>query len=179
MLKIMRVHDKDYRIIKLLGKGKSGYSYLASDNRGIKVILKQIHHEKCDYYTFTNKFESELNAYEKLRELNICVPKLIDSDANNERIIKEFIPGFTVYDMVRYNIFDDTYMHQIKIMCDIVYRAKLNLDWYSTNFIPYNGKLYYIDYELNEYTDEWNFENWGIKYWSQTQQFMETLQSNT
>ncbi len=47
-------------------------------------------------------------------------------------------------------------------------RAKennLNIDFYPTNFVAQNGLLYYIDYETNEYSDEWNFENWGKKYW--------------
>lgn len=25
--------------------------------------------------------------------------------------------------------------------------------------------------------DEWNFENWGIKYWSKTKEFMEYVNS--
>ena len=25
--------------------------------------------------------------------------------------------------------------------------------------------LFYIDYECNNYMEEWSFENWGIKYW--------------
>ena len=43
----MLVNGKEYEIIKLLGKGKGGYSYLADD--GVrKYALKQIHHEPCD-----------------------------------------------------------------------------------------------------------------------------------
>ena len=26
--------------------------------------------------------------------------------------------------------------------------------------------------------DEWNFENWGIKYWSKTAEFMQYLKDN-
>ena len=33
--------------------------------------------------------------------------------------------------------------------------------------------LWYIDYECNEYMEQWNFENWGIEYWSKTKEFME------
>ena len=54
----MSVNGKDYEIVKLLGKGKGGYSYLATAD-GKKVVLKQIHHEPCDYYTFGNKIEAE------------------------------------------------------------------------------------------------------------------------
>ena len=33
MKNIMQVNGKDYEIIKFLGKGKGGYSYLASDEQ--------------------------------------------------------------------------------------------------------------------------------------------------
>ena len=51
------------------------------------------------------------------------------------------------------------------LFAHILYPSGLNIDYYPTNFIPENGLLYYIDYECNQYSDEWNFENWGIKYW--------------
>ena len=28
-------------------------------------------------------------------------------------------------------------------------------------------------HECNDYMEEWNFENWGIKYWSKTPEFLE------
>ena len=47
----MRVNEKEYRILKLLGHGKGGYSYLA-EREGMLCVLKQIHHEPCAYYAF-------------------------------------------------------------------------------------------------------------------------------
>ena len=49
---------KEYHIIKLLGHGKGGYAWLAEGEAG-QVVVKQIHHEPCDYYTFGNKIEAE------------------------------------------------------------------------------------------------------------------------
>ena len=43
------VCGKTCRILRLLGRGKGGYSYLADCN-GQRVVVKQIHHEPCDYY---------------------------------------------------------------------------------------------------------------------------------
>lgn len=62
----MSVNGKDFTVIKLLGKGKGGYSYLVSDGEH-NYVLKQIHHEPCSYYTFGNKIQSELNDYERLK----------------------------------------------------------------------------------------------------------------
>lgn len=62
----LSVNGKEYTILKLLGKGKGGYSYLAL-NENTKVVLKQIHHEPCDYYKFGNKIEAEINDYHRLQ----------------------------------------------------------------------------------------------------------------
>ena len=46
----MYVNEKSYKVIKLLGHGKGGYSYLVTD--GMKeYVLKQIHHEPCSYFS--------------------------------------------------------------------------------------------------------------------------------
>ena len=164
MNEIMTVNGIEYEIIKLLGKGKGGYSYLAQ--KGEKLfVLKQIHHEPCDYYTFGNKIESEIRDYHRLKEVGIKMPEMIDVDVENERILKEFIDGDTIFDIVARGEMKQTYIDQVKEMCALLYPQGLNIDYYPTNFIPQNDILYYIDYECNGYMDEWNFENWGIQYW--------------
>ena len=50
LMDTMSVNGKAFAVIKLLGKGKGGYSYLVSD-REHNYVLKQIHHEPCSYYT--------------------------------------------------------------------------------------------------------------------------------
>ena len=117
-MKEMCVNEKSYEVIKLLGHGKGGYSYLVTDGTK-EYVLKQIHHEPCDYYQFGNKIEAEMKDYERLKEIGIPMPEMYEVDIEKE------------------------------------------------------NKLYYIDYECNDYMEEWNFENWGIKYWSQTKEFLE------
>ena len=164
MSDILTVNGVEFEIIKLLGKGKGGYSYLAK--RGDELfVLKQIHHEPCDYYTFGNKIESEIRDYNRLCEVGIKMPKMIDVDVENERILKEFIDGDTIFDLVARKEMKQTYIDQVREMCALLYPQNLNIDYYPTNFIPQNDVLYYIDYECNGYMDEWNFENWGIQYW--------------
>lgn len=172
MEKILKVNGKDYEIIKLLGKGKGGYSYLAKrDNE--QFVLKQIHHEPCDYYNFGNKIESEANDYKRLLNIGIRMPKLIDIDYENERIIKEFIDGETIYELVKNDALPLNAIEEVKAMCALLYRANTNIDYFPTNFIMQGDELFYIDYECNNYMEEWNFENWGIKYWSKTQEFLD------
>ena len=167
----LSVNGKQYAVVKLLGKGKGGYSYLALDGDK-KVVLKQIHHEPCDYYSFGNKIEAELNDYHRLQRIGIQMPTLIDVDIQQERIVKEYIDGQTVFDMVLNDNLPTYCIDQVKQMCSLLYPANTNIDYFPTNFVLQDGILYYVDYECNDYMSEWNFENWGIKYWSKTAEFL-------
>ena len=161
------VNQNEYIVIKLLGHGKGGYSYLVEkDNK--QYVLKQIHHEPCDYYNFGNKIEAEINDYKKLLKTGIRIPKMIEFDIANERIIKEYIDGPTISELVENDTMKDIYIKQVKEMANIVYSYRLNIDYFPTNFIVQDNLIYYIDYECNQYMDEWNLENWGIKYWYKT-----------
>lgn len=176
-MEVLTVNGNEYSIIKLLGKGKGGYSYLAEKN-GAKYVLKQIHHEPCAYYTFGNKIEAENNDYKRLLNVGIRIPMMIEIDIENERILKEYIDGDTIFDMVKDDVSVESYMEQIREMADNAKNAGINIDYFPTNFVVQNGLIYYIDYECNDYMEEWNFENWGIKYWSKTPEFIEYLNKN-
>ena len=170
-METISVNGKEYEIEKLLGKGKGGYSYLAKRD-GKEYVLKQIHHEPCSYYRFGNKIQSEINDYKRLSDIGIRMPIMIDVDIENERIIKEYIPGDTIYDLVRKDKMKADYIEQVKAMCKLLYPSNTNIDYFPTNFVVNNGKIFYIDYECNDYMEEWNFENWGVKYWSKTPEFI-------
>ena len=174
MQKQISVNRITYNIVRLLGHGKGGYSYLAEKD-GKQYVLKQIHHEPCDYYSFGNKIEAERNDYNRLIEIGIRIPKMLDIDISNERILKEFIDGPTVYELVKNDAMKETYLRQINNMAKKAYSVGLNIDYFPTNFIVQDELLYYIDYECNNYMEEWNFENWGIKYWSKTQEFIDYM----
>ena len=170
----MTVNGKDYEVLRLLGKGKGGYSYLVTD--GVRqYVLKQIHHEPCDYYSFGDKLASELRDYETLKAIGIPMPMLLDVDRAQERILKEYIHGDTVNVLVKENRMKPEYYAQIRTMCKKLYGAHTNIDYYPTNFVVEEGLLYYIDYECNPYSDQWNFENWGSKYWEKTPEFVEAF----
>ena len=76
-VKTLSVNGKEYEIIKLLGKGKGGYSYLATDGKQ-KYTLKQIHHEPCSYYQFGDKIQSEINDDKRLKNIGIATPEMLD-----------------------------------------------------------------------------------------------------
>ena len=170
MEQILDVCGKTYRMIRLLGKGKGGYSYLAEGDGG-PVVLKQIHHEPCDYYSFGNKIEAELRDYQRLKDAGIRIPAMIAVDPETERIVKEYVEGDTVFDRICAGKSADPYLGQVREMAAQAEAAGLNIDYFPTNFVIRDGLLWYIDYECNDYMAEWSFENWGLQYWSRTQAF--------
>lgn len=172
MEEFLTVNGVPYSILKLLGHGKGGYSYLAArDNK--EYVLKQIHHEPCAYYTFGNKIEAERNDYTRLSNAGIRIPKMLDIDTENERILKEYIPGPTIYDLVKQDAVKPEYFHQVRHMAWQAQRSGLNIDYFPTNFVVMNDTLYYVDYECNHYDPQWNFENWGNNYWWKSPVFLD------
>lgn len=171
------VNEKSFTVTKLLGKGKGGYSYLVTDGEG-EFVLKQIHHEPCDYYQFGDKLQSELNDYRRLSAIGIRMPKLLEADREQERILKEYIEGETVFDLLRLDRMVPVYVEQVKSMCALLYSAGINIDYFPTNFVVRGGELYYIDFECNDYHEEWDFEHWGVKYWSKTEEFLGYLRTH-
>lgn len=158
------VNNNNYHIIRLLGKGKGGYSYLVNKDSQ-KYVLKQIHHEPCDYYSFGNKIEAEYNDYNRLINTNISVPRMIDIDFGNERILKEYIEGPDIATLVKKKLMKENYYSQIEEMAQMLKEQNLNIDYYPTNFIVLNDLLYYIDYECNTYMEEYSYQVWGRQYW--------------
>ena len=173
----IQVNGQPYTVTRLLGKGKGGYSYLAQGSEG-PVVVKQIHHEPCDYYQFGNKIEAEIRDYDRLQRIGIPLPKMIDVDKDNERIIKEYIDGDTVYEMVLEDRLPDTCPEQVKAMCGPLYAANINIDYFPTNFILQDGTLYYVDYECNPYDAQWDFSHWGSRYWADTPELRAWLQEH-
>lgn len=168
----LTVNGRPYAIRKLLGRGKGGYSYLAEDGEGV-YVLKQIHHEPCAYYQFGDKLASEVRDYRRLREIGIPMPELLAVDEGNERILKEYIEGDTVYDLVLRDRMEQEYFRQMEAMCALLYQNNTNIDYFPTNFVARQGRLFYVDYECNDYMAEWDFAHWGVNYWSKTPEFLQ------
>jgi len=167
----MTVNGKEYEVVKLLGKGKGGYSYLVTDGDE-QYVLKQLHHEPCAYYENKDKVQEELKDYRRLTRIGIMMPGMVEIDREQERILKEYIDGDTAYDMILKDELKPEHLQQVKRMSAMVTLEDTNIDYFPTNFVVENGFVYYVDFECDDYTEDLNFENWGRKYWSKTPEFM-------
>lgn len=161
---VVSVLGVPYRIVRLLGHGKGGYSYLA-EGGGRQVVLKQIHHEPCSYYTFGDKIAAEERDYALLCAAGIRVPKLIALDREAERIVKEYIEGPTASELIEADALPDAAVTGVQRMARLAEAAGLNIDYYPTNFVLSGETLYYVDYECNPYRPEWDYAHWGRKHW--------------
>ena len=166
----MTVDSQDYTVLRLLGRGKGGYSYLVQGPAG-PAVVKQIHHEPCSYYTFGDKLGAELFDYERLKAAGIPVPELLAVDRAAERLVKEYIEGPTIFELVLDGKDATPYLDQVREMAAQAKAAGLNIDYFPTNFVVRDGRLWYVDYECNGYMDQWSFETWGVRYWSRTPEF--------
>ena len=166
----MTVDSQDYTVLRLLGRGKGGYSYLVQGPAG-PAVVKQIHHEPCSYYTFGDKLGAELFDYERLKAAGIPVPELLAVDRAAERLVKEYIEGPTIFELVLDRKDATPYLDQVREMAAQAKAAGLNIDYFPTNFVVRDGRLWYVDYECNGYMDQWSFETWGVRYWSRTPEF--------
>ncbi len=91
---------------------------------------------------------------------------LLAADVPQERILKEYIAGQTVAEHLKAGRMEPDWLMQVQAMCGLLYPAGLNIDYVPANFVPCGGTLYYIDYECNAYMEQWDFEHWGVPYWT-------------
>lgn len=130
-----------------------------------QYVLKQIHHEPCAYYTFGDKLRS-CGTMKRCGSWASPCPGFWRRTSRQERILKEYIAGQTVAELLKEGRMNPGWLRQVQAMCGRLYPAGLNIDYYPTNFVPCGGTLYYIDYECNAYMQEWDFAHWGARYWT-------------
>ncbi len=161
----IRYQNKPLDFVRLLGKGKGGYSYLVTDGTR-QYVAKKIHHEPSEFYDFgDDKFGAEVNAYKRLEKLNIQIPRLLEVNKAQEYLIKEYIEGDLASDLIACGDISTDMLLDVFHISEVMRAEDLNIDYFPTNFVFRDGVAYYIDFEINDYLAEWDFTHWGIYYW--------------
>lgn len=147
-----------------IGYGKSGDSYLIELNgqKFVKKVFIKGRHPLNDKY---DPFLVEKTSYERLLKLGIKLPKVIEFNEEEQYLIKEYIEGKTLAEYIAYGqyltpIYQSAYQQFMALE-----QQGYTLDYFPTNFVVRQNTLYYIDYELNDYEEAWDFKHWGIYYW--------------
>jgi TP53 regulating kinase-like protein len=153
-------------ILRILGKAKSGYSFLAELDRQL-VVYKLMHNEPYPRYDFSgNRVQLEVRAYQILQQLGIPVPKLLAFDLEQQYLVKTYIDGLCGHEWLAQNGQDETIVEQLFSIASKLEAHDLNIDYFPANFVIAQGGVYYVDYEINPYSGDCSLEQWGIYYWA-------------
>lgn len=164
-MKTFEIEGKTYTVSKLLGHGKGGYSYLVK-RLGHYYVIKAIHHEEVSYYKFGNKIQAENDSYEYLKRCHIRIPKCYAIDFEQELVLKQYIRGRNIADMIKKKQDVSRYLPQVEAMAEKANKNQINIDYYPPNFILRKGLLYYVDYEIEKFDRRYTFAVWGRNYWT-------------
>lgn len=160
----------DYEVIKQLGKGKTGVSYLVKKSENY-FVLKVMNQNVMDYEKQLEIFRGEKSCYERMSKIGNGIPKLFEFNEEKKYLIKEYIEGTCANELAAIGYQKEgglTDFHFQKIF-DMHKRFKeigIHVDYFPTNFIyTSDNEIYCIDYECYDYNQEWDFVEWGIYYW--------------
>lgn len=175
---IISTNIGELKIVEFLGRGKSGYSYLAEFGNQ-KLVFKLMHNEENPYYKFDkNKVELELKSYEILESITSNIPKLIDYSIDKNYLVKEFIYGKLASNAIAENILQKVHLEKLIKLAKECEGLNINIDYFPSNFVITEDEIFYIDYEVNEFMKEWSLENWGIYYWLNSKGFKMFIETN-
>lgn len=166
--RIIEIPQGTLRIVRLLGHGKSAYSWEAHLD-GKPVVVKVMHDETCSYYSFHDaKTRLEERGYHRLRDAGIPVPELLHVDHARGFLVKEFLDGPTGDAIIAEGLPAAAIVQQLFLLAQTSRDRGWNIDWFPTNFVLRRGQLYYVDYEVNPYDPQWSLERWGLYFWANT-----------
>ncbi len=143
---------------------------VVSTNQGAIRLYKKLGFTECGRIPCANRYADGSFSDDIFMTLELCrvgirIPRLPEVDTARERLLKEYIPGPTIAQLVGENGIKPEYLEDVRQMCRLLYPAGLNIDYYPTNFVVREEALWYIDCACNRYDEKWNFENWGQQYW--------------
>jgi hypothetical protein len=154
------------QLLRLLGRGKSGYSYLASLAQH-EVVVKIMHDEPCAYYAFgANKVSLEVASYLRLCECGLKLPELLAFDEQRGYLVKEYVKGEVADSWACTAEELDLAVSHLFQMANSLQAQGLNIDYFPSNFVIRNHIPNYIDFEANPYSSQWSLSSWGIYYWA-------------
>ena len=81
-----------YEVIKELGKGKTGISYLVCKDEK-QFVLKVMNNDVPDYEKQLEIFRGEKFCYERMCKIGIGVPKLYEFNEEKKYLVKEYVEG--------------------------------------------------------------------------------------
>ncbi|MDR2895297.1 MAG: hypothetical protein LBV30_01370 [Propionibacteriaceae bacterium] len=91
-------------------------------------------------------------------------PALLGSDPRQRILVKEFVTGQTLAQLVLDNRLQPDHVNQMGALAALVEKAGWIIDYFPTNFVDDGTCLIYIDGECHPYDPKEDFGNWD-KQW--------------
>ena len=118
-----------------------------------------------DYSSNKEGFLQYINSENKLRTSGIRIPKLYVYDKNKMLVVKEYIEGESVLDLLLKEDLKDEIFEEVFTINFMMKRNKIKLDFDPINFRFFEGKLYYISDFCKVFDEKASFEKEGIFLW--------------
>ena len=103
------------------------------------------------------------------------MPELLDYNVERKYLVKEYIDGIVAAELIAGDKITESTLEQLFKIFRLAKNAGYNIDYFSSNFVIQDDRLFYIDYECNPYIPDWDLINWGIYYWANSKGFREYL----
>lgn len=128
-----------------------------------------------DYSSNKEAFQQYITSENKLRTSGIRIPKLYLYDKNKMLVVKDYIEGEVVLDLLIKEDLKDEIFEEIFTINFMMKRNKIKLDYDPINFRFYNGKLYYLSDFCKAFDEKSSFEKEGIFLWFYSPDFVTYL----
>lgn len=170
----LRLEGRDYEILRLLGKGKSGHSWLVRAGEAL-FVYKKMHDETVEHYEFGNKTMDEVRMYERLLPTGVPLPRLVAWSDEEQWLLKEYADGPTAAELAASEALGEEHWRAILGAHLALKAGGWHVDYFPANFVWSGGRMVLVDYEGHPYAREWDFPNWGIFYWLNAEGMREHL----
>lgn len=90
-----------------------------------------------------------VRAYANLSVSGVPVPRLLDHDVKRGYLVKEYLAGPNVGEILARGRLGDGVVDQFGALTRLLRRQGITIDWSPSNFVVENGALHYTAYEAS------------------------------
>ena len=159
MREIIELKRKQFEVIEELGEHSKKV-----ERNGKIYFLKE--------YPNKQSFELALDNFNKLHKNGVFVPDIYMYEKNKFVMVREFIEGETVLDMLLKEDLSEEIIEKVFNVNWYVRNGKLSIDFKPENFKLYKDKLCYLPLICGKYNEKYLFQNQDIWFWFYTKDFV-------
>lgn len=165
---------RQWRLKRLVGQGKSALCWLGEtlpesgdgpQQKPDSLVIKEFRYHRDNYIPLEENLHREEEAYRSLLHQGIPLARLYGRDPDRNLLFKEFCFGFSAAQLIGRGELSQEKLKAMTLLALRCEAAGFTIDYFPPNYFFRENQPVLVDYEMNPYSDEWNFRNWGIYYW--------------